>query len=293
MLVDYPDSTSESDEPCPDGNRGQKKSKTPGSEPKTKVDTRRPPPLPASFRTLYATNVRTAASDDPSLHAGRTRQVPHAVGNWPTHIYLEWHPSKQELAILDDVIEHARPPIDMGRSMHSFLRSELGALQPLHISLSAPLVLKTDEKGPFQERVCSEVQQRRVSNFTVCVTGLAWVANHDGSRYFLVLKLGKPPNDELNKLLSACNAVARRLGLTELYANQGGCVDENDLREQLESSDMTDAFHISIAWALQEPEKQAQEQLLEVDDLKPLAIGFSELKLKMGNIVVDIPLTKP
>lgn len=95
-LVDYSDSDSEPDEPQPDAKR---RKLDPAASASSSAKAHAVPALPASFYALYATNVRTAPSDDPSLHGGRTRQVAHKQGNWPAHIYLECGYSSKLLEI--------------------------------------------------------------------------------------------------------------------------------------------------------------------------------------------------
>ncbi|KAI1618500.1 U6 snRNA phosphodiesterase Usb1 [Exophiala viscosa] len=299
MLVDYPESGSETDNQSESKAQTKKKRKAQHDEP-VELKSKRPPPLPSTFHSLYATNVRTSAVDDPTLHAGRTRQVPHVVGNWPTHLYLEWYPAQEELAILDKVITQAGQTQNDGNSTcihtYSFLRSELGSLQPLHISLSAPLVLQTDQKESFEKATSTRIARSHVKPFTVHVTGLNWVANHDKTRFFLVLKLAKPANNELNRLLSACNATAEQFGLPALYANgpDRSVTDASKVKGQPNEMDRSKAFHISIAWTLEEPDRQARAQLAGLDqiDLQQLKVSFSLLKLKIGNVVNDVSLTE-
>ena len=106
-----------------------------------------PPPLPASFHDLYATNVRTGTSDDPSLHGGRQRGTPHVVGNYAGHVYVEWYPSAEETSVISKVIHK----FASCANVVSLLESDLGVPLPLHISLSRSLSLTNETKDDFAE----------------------------------------------------------------------------------------------------------------------------------------------
>ena len=279
MLVDYSDSDDENvEDNSPVKRRKVDNDKTVASLPS----------LPSSFHSLYATNVRTANSDEPELHGGRTRQIAHQEGNWPTHVYLEWYPSVEETKLLDAVInrfQSAGRPADPSNAINSFLRSDLGVQLPLHISLSAPLVLKTHNKGAILEELRNTIATSGAVAFVVSTSGIAWVPNFDQTRYFLVLQLSKPANDDLNKLLQACNTCASKHGLTALYSNAGD-------RYDLHSEDRSEAFHISIAWSLLKPNAAEKGHDRAKDDatLPSIKASFSEVKVKIGNIVTGIPL---
>ncbi|KAI0397398.1 U6 snRNA phosphodiesterase Usb1 [Xylariaceae sp. FL0594] len=231
------------------------------------------PPLPAAFHDLYASTVRVSASDDPTLHQGRKRVNPHKVGNWPSHLYIEWHPTEPERNVLCSLIiqlqsrltsstlssspvHHAPSPEDASSAnpitITSFLTSDLGAPQPLHVSLSRPIVLETAQKDSFLSRLGSGIADSGVAPFDLVPLGLEWHRTEESARSFLVLRVGAssttplpssssgdaksekgdspaPVNDgdipgtgmtnpQLTALLQRCNALVTSFGQPALYA---------------------------------------------------------------------------
>lgn len=212
------------------------------------------PPLPASFHNLYASSTRVSVQDNPSLHGGRTRVIPHVEGNWPTHLYLECecralvsfysyreltltgYPGKDELSLLADVISQSgNVPDEKAPVVHSLLHSDLGAQLPLHISLSRSVILRTEQRALFTEalqkaihdsHVLSYVANLRISSpssnartrFSVQPNTLYWSSNYEKTRWFLVLGVQRPSHDGLNRLLKLSNDTLARFGQPPLYA---------------------------------------------------------------------------
>ncbi|OTA06790.1 hypothetical protein A9Z42_0075420 [Trichoderma parareesei] len=252
------------------------------------------PPLPSAFHDLYASTVRHSVVDDPALHHGRKRLTPHVVGNWPSHVYVEWHPLADQHETLARLVCRVSDAIGSRAKLHSFLTSDLGAPLPLHISLSRPLSLSTSNKDRFLDQISSALHGSGVSQFSVSPRRLLWYNSPDSNRTFLILQVassstskmgGTLSNPELMRLLNACNGMAQRFDQPILYQSKGG-----------EEGSADEAFHISIGWALDLPVDEESNKALEVfrdgdfESVETWKIPVPGVKVKIGNVVSHVPL---
>lgn len=274
----------------------------------------KPPPLPSSLANLYASNVRSSTNDNPALHQGRRRQIPHIEGNWPSFVYLEWLPPPEDLLRLEDSITSVASGHDFDNStsqarqhqqVRSSLRSDLGVLQPLHVSLSAPLILTTDNKDTFESTLSQNIQEMHLGSFCTSPSDLRWVTNFDGTRHFLIVTLKKPEHDQLQSLLSMCNRTVASFGLPELYTSRNdlsvrvGVVPSTTIEENHHfgvdapvdhGCSESSKFHISVAWALAKV-STSQEVLEELTNkLEGVEIKFDKVFIKIGNQVSIVRL---
>lgn len=319
-LVDYTSSDSEHEEqsPTPRKKRRTSSCKQPSNNNNVTANL---PPLPTTFHNLYATTVRTTPHDDPSLHQNRRRAIPHKAGNWPSHIYIEWHPPPEHHSaltkLIDSLTAELTPHLTATEDVSSLLDSDLGAPLPLHISLSRPFVLRTEEKDGFLADCLREI---RGADFALRVDGLRWFRSPDSGRSFLVLRVlssrgekdaKRGRNPELASLLETCNELVAEVGQPRLYSkvvergstDGGGQEAKSDGEEGGRSRNTSrrlvdDAFHVSIAWSFAEPTAKIQECTAAVfarsdfqrDVVQGITIPAAEVKVKIGNVVTTIAL---
>ena len=123
------------------------------------------------------------------------------------------------------------------------------------------------------------------------------------------MKISKPPQNELNQLLSISNTTAQSFGQLPLYTtpqltSSGARCEKRRLTQTSPSqnrsekqftsvaADMSSSFHLSIAWTLDAP-SQALKDYVERsshDDIHGMKINVSAVKAKLGNNVTSIPL---
>lgn len=178
--------------------------------------------------------------------------------------------------------------------MHSLLQNDLGVSLPLHISLSRPLVLRTEQKDAFLQRLKQAVSTSGVSAFDVSPAELRWHPNEDRTRWFLVAQVTQP-GEELLRLLQTCNTVAAEYKQPKLYEDDNankGAADEAGSEGQ---NDVLAKFHISIAWSLQPPSvgcsSGSDDSSTKLpNDLRTLKVPFVDVKVRIGQDVTAIPL---
>lgn len=192
-------------------------------------------------------------------------------------------PLPAQCDILSSLVSTLRSDVEVGAELYSFLTSDLGTPLPLHISLSRPLVLATDQKDEFLSRVTSTLRQQSSSRFTVGPSALSWHRSPDSNRAFLVLRVQQGrdgTNQGLTRLLEKCNRLVKQFGQPELYSDGGKSMDR---------------FHVSLAWSFASVTGSLQSRTAAVynDFLTKVAamdIPVDSVKVKIGNVVTSLPM---
>jgi len=185
------------------------------------------------------------------------------------------------------------------------LQSELGASLPLHVSLSRTLQINTDSREPFLGSLSVAVRRSAVRAFNFEFQNLKWVSNFERNRWFLVLGIKKSALNELNRLLQACNDATQYSGHPGLYTGGVGdgpkeSHDSNDGpkrrkvdKNEPQSHDYSQYFHVSIAWNLAEPDPEWVALVQDIDTSKFVQApetAFDAVKVRIGNTVHNIAL---
>ncbi|KAK0630048.1 U6 snRNA phosphodiesterase Usb1, partial [Bombardia bombarda] len=272
------------------------------------------PPLPAAFLDLYASTVRTSTADDPSLHQGRVRQIPHVAGNWPSHVYIEWYPPAAAHALLTSLLSDLQKRAGPSTQISTFLTSDLGVPLPLHISLSRPISLSTAEKDGFLAQLVASISRGSVAPFELSCRGVEWHRTEESGRSFLVLRVQSSSNSnddtnttdknpELTELLRRCNLAAGSHGQPQLYqwattARDSSAGVERESSKQPKSANVWDAFHLSIAWSFAKPTEELKQVTQaafsenggSAKRICETKIPVEGVKVKIGNVVTHVPL---
>lgn len=216
-------------------------------------------------------------------------------------------PTVEERKTIERLIKMYSPG---DHEVHGFLVGELGVPMPLHISLSSSLSLNTEQRYDFLESLRSSIERTDVHVFDVLPHGLEWMPNSTQNRWFLVLQLDRPPEDELKRLLKASNETACSFGQPGLYtsnqpdsdlAHTSGLNETDSERLKISDTsestskegDMTNApFHVSIAWSLLKPPSELLDQLPPKPQsiLSNLRIPVDVVKVKIGNTISTVSL---
>lgn len=179
-------------------------------------------------------------------------------------------------------------------AVRSLLQNDLGVPLPLHISLSRPLALKTEQKDDFLRSLTEAICTSGVKAFETSFEDLRWHPNEDRTRWFLVLRTADE-DDEMLRLLSTCNDIAADYKQPKLYENDDDAKQAGEKRPSTgkqPAKQVARKFHISIAWSLEgasQGETQSQDLPAQVRSIR---VSFTEVKVRIGQDVTSLPLSQ-
>ncbi|KAJ7202838.1 hypothetical protein GGX14DRAFT_535988 [Mycena pura] len=190
-------------------------------------------PIPPKKRKLPALSVTLTGPvhvDDPVLHQGRIRSVPHIDGQFATHIYasVALDRSSAFFQLLCSILVSAKKAVPTLQDFWSSDSAQDRERRPeLHISLSRPIYLRAHQRDDMKRAV------KRITDttapFTASFARISELVNDERTRIFLVLEIGAG-HHELTALVNSVTPALRAIRQQEYYT--------------------APRFHASIGWAL-------------------------------------------
>jgi hypothetical protein len=122
-------------------------------------------PLNRKLPVLSSTLIGHAHVDDPSLHQGRIRSVPHVDGQYATHIYASVVLDRGSalFKLLAKILSSAT---NMVPTLHDFWSSPKNCEPELHISLSRPIFLRSHQREDLK-RAVKHIADKNAPYFSV------------------------------------------------------------------------------------------------------------------------------
>ncbi|KAK4047335.1 poly(U)-specific 3'-to-5' RNA exonuclease [Microbotryomycetes sp. JL201] len=215
---------------------------------------------------------QTRSADVPELHQGRSRAIAHQPGQWAAHVFVELLPDDASSQVLKNAVKDASSGLkDSSATVHSLLdktRPEKeGQLASedlvLHMSLSRPLILQTNQRGDLKAAVASVANSAKQPS--CCFASFGWLENDDKTRRFLGVEVGSG-YQQLKALVAILDEQFVRLRLPRYYD--------------------TPRFHCSLAWTITTSNKATPDTHLPFDnDVIEL------LNSKYGSVLSHEPMT--
>lgn len=138
----------------------------------------------------------------------------------------------------------------------------------LHLSLSRPLQLWTNQRDAFKAAIVAAVSKH--PPLTLAFAGLANLTNDEKTRQFLCLEVGYG-HEELLSLVQSIDGVLASKKLPVYYEQP--------------------RFHASIAWWLpREGVEMQQLETLDISALRDVQVEVGRVQVKIGKDVVEMGL---